>query len=153
LILQPHTRSKILFFSAEQLSSTLQHTVEGVLGRIASVEGQQHLNSSNNTALVGEVQVFDPAAVFFAAKHTLTLRAAARADHQTDSNRTGSFLCEGSRRWPARQRGSAGEHQRVGRPQSHAGWCVLRSLFKETLNSFCYQCMKAIELVDAGECA
>jgi hypothetical protein len=42
---------------AEQLSMTLQHNIDGVLGRIASVEGQQHLNSSNNTALSSEVQV------------------------------------------------------------------------------------------------
>ena len=42
---------------AEQLSVTLQHSIDGVLGRIASVEGQQHLNLSNNTALSGEVQV------------------------------------------------------------------------------------------------
>ncbi len=41
----------------EQLNSTLQHNIDGVLGRIAAVEGQQHLNSSNNTALSSEVQV------------------------------------------------------------------------------------------------
>ena len=39
------------------MSVTLQHSIDGVLGRIASVEGQQHLNLSNNTALSGEVQV------------------------------------------------------------------------------------------------
>jgi hypothetical protein len=41
----------------ELLNSTLQHSIDGVLGRIASVEGEQHLNSSNNTALSSEVQV------------------------------------------------------------------------------------------------
>jgi hypothetical protein len=42
---------------AEQLNVTLQHTVDGVLGRIASIEGQQHLNSSNNSALGNEIQL------------------------------------------------------------------------------------------------
>lgn len=36
---------------------TVQHTIDGVLSRVAAVEGQQHLNSSNNTALGSEVQV------------------------------------------------------------------------------------------------
>jgi uncharacterized protein YdcH (DUF465 family) len=42
---------------AEQMNMTLHHTIDGVLSRVAAVEGQQHLNSSNNSALGGEVQV------------------------------------------------------------------------------------------------
>jgi phage-related protein len=42
---------------AEQLNMTLQNTMDGVWGRIASVEGLQQLNASNNTALGSEMQV------------------------------------------------------------------------------------------------
>lgn len=44
---------------ADQMNITLQGSIDGVLGRIASMEAQQHLNSSNNTALGSEVQVCD----------------------------------------------------------------------------------------------
>jgi hypothetical protein len=42
---------------AEHLSMTLQHSMDGVLSRISTVEGQQHLIASNNSALGGEMQV------------------------------------------------------------------------------------------------
>ena len=42
---------------AEQLNATLQHTIDGVVGRIAAVEGQQHMHSSGSSALGDEVQV------------------------------------------------------------------------------------------------
>ncbi len=44
---------------AEHMSMTLQHAIDGLLGRIASMEALQHINSSNNSALGSEVQVCD----------------------------------------------------------------------------------------------
>jgi hypothetical protein len=81
---------------AEQMNMAVQHAVDGVLGRVAAVEGLQHLNSSNNSALGSEVQVTGRLAVCLEGNIVyLPCLAAVGADNQTNSNGTCGFVGKG----------------------------------------------------------
>jgi hypothetical protein len=95
---------------AEQMNMAVQHAVDGVLGRVAAVEGLQHLNSSNNSALGSEVQVTGRLAVCLEGNIVyLPCLAAVGADNQTNSNGTCGFVGKGPGRGYAWFRGCDGQ--------------------------------------------
>ncbi len=112
---------------------TVQHTIDGVLGRVAAVEGQQHLNSSNNTALGSEIQV---SSIF----NCVLLRNVRGDSHWQLLGQTIKQIQTELAVSSAKGRG--------GGPQDTEALIANMSV---SIDKSRAQCMKAVEQVDAGK--